>query len=131
MSAFKGAQHAVRGVVSLLFLHKESRSVDLRWFSADVAPMVGSLCDVMHVALRRLALLANEISVRIATRFGCWLALLTTIRLGVALLATSMLTITRRGLLRFTVCIQRGKGALSQVVEEAEAALLSFFFPSL
>ena len=33
LSAFKDAQHAVRGVASVLFLHKEFCFVDLRWFS--------------------------------------------------------------------------------------------------
>ena len=74
VSASKGAQYAVRGVASVLLLHKESRFVDLRWFSVSVAPIVWSWCTVMHVSLRMPALLANEMSVRIAILFLCWLA---------------------------------------------------------
>ena len=55
VSAFEGAQDAVRGVASVLvsFLFKQTRFVDLPWFSMKVAPSVGSWCTVMHVSLRR------------------------------------------------------------------------------
>ena len=82
------------------------------------------------MALPRPALFADVISGRIATSFDCGLAVFTTFRLGFDLLATAMVDHVRTRPFRFTICFQRGKGALTHPVEEVEATLLFFFFAS-
>ena len=69
------------------------------------------------VVLPRPALFADVISGRIATCFDCGLAVFTTFRLGFDLLATAMVDHVRTRPFRFTICHQRGKGALIAVTK--------------